>query len=98
MVLEKTKTLRKKLVTTRLENGGITGIRVEFTAPRTPQQNGKVERGFSALYNHVRSMLSQAKLEQQMKQTVWDECCNTATILDNLTVKKGSPSSSYNMV
>jgi transposase InsO family protein len=35
-------------------------IQFEFTAPSTPQQNGRVERKFSILYGYMRSILNQA--------------------------------------
>jgi gag-polypeptide of LTR copia-type len=37
-------------------------IKFEFTAPHTPQQNGKVERKFATLYGKMRAMLNAAKL------------------------------------
>jgi hypothetical protein len=40
-------------------------IQYEFTAPKTPQQNGRVERKFSILYRYMRSMLNQAKKTRQ---------------------------------
>ena len=84
-----------KGISKALIQANIKGVRMEFTSPRTPQQNGIVERAFQTLYNHVRSMLKHAKLDQNLRRSLWEECCNTATFLDNLIVKKNSEESSY---
>ena len=34
------------------------GIKFEYTAPGTPQQNGRVERKFQTLYGRIRAMLA----------------------------------------
>ncbi|MCP4748317.1 MAG: transposase family protein [Desulfobacteraceae bacterium] len=34
------------------------GIGFEFTAPNTPQQNGRVERKFTTLWGHMRAMMA----------------------------------------
>lgn len=33
------------------------GVDFEYTSPHTPQQNGKIERAFPALYGDVRAMM-----------------------------------------
>jgi hypothetical protein len=38
-------------------------LQFEFTAPGTPQENGKVERAFATLWGRTRAMLNQAKLD-----------------------------------
>jgi hypothetical protein len=43
----------------------------EFTAPNTPQQNGRVERKFATLYGKVRSMLNAAKFPQTLRHALW---------------------------
>ena len=60
------------------------GIIFEYTAPNTPQQNGRVERRFATLYGQVRSMLNGAHLNQEFRNGLWAECARTATDLDNL--------------
>ena len=59
------------------------GIEFEYTAPNSPQQNGRVERRFATLYGRVRSMLNAAQLNQEFRQGLWAECAQTATYLDN---------------
>jgi hypothetical protein len=63
-----------KIKSLRSENGGeitsdefnnfceIHGIKIHFSAPRTPQQNGVVERKNRTIQEAVRTMLNEAKL------------------------------------
>ena len=46
-------------------------IKVEYTAPGTPEQIGKVERKFSTMYSKVRAILTDAGLPQNLKQKLW---------------------------
>ena len=62
------------------------GIKFEYTAPRTPQQNGRVERKFATLYGRVRAMMNAAGLLGHLRHGLWAECAATATTLENLTV------------
>ena len=62
------------------------GSKFEYTAPRTPQQNGTVERAFATLYGKTRSMLNWGKFQDNMRSGLWAEYANTATMLDNLLV------------
>jgi hypothetical protein len=39
------------------------GVKFEFSGPRTPQQNGKVERKFQAFFGRIRAMLNSAGLK-----------------------------------
>ena len=61
-------------------------ISFEFTAPNTPQQNGKVERAFATLYGRVRSMMNGAGLTGSLRNGLWAEGAVTATLLENLLV------------
>ena len=38
-------------------------IKFEYTSPRTPQQNGQIERKFATLYGRVRAMFISAGIE-----------------------------------
>ena len=60
------------------------GLNFEYTAPGTPQQNGRVERKFAALYGRVRSMLNGARVPATMRGKMWAECAKTATSYENL--------------
>jgi hypothetical protein len=58
----------------------------EFTAPYTPQQNGKIERKFATLWGKVRAMLNSAKLPWNLRNRLWAQCANLATQLENILV------------
>ena len=58
-------------------------IKFEFTAPSTPQQNGRVERKFAILYNYMRSMLNTANLPERLRETFWAEAAKHATDIIN---------------
>jgi hypothetical protein len=63
-------------------------IKFEFSGPRTPQRNGKVERKFQTLYGRICAMLNDAGLEDDVRSGVWSECANTVTFLSNITSTK----------
>ena len=69
------------------------GIKFEFTAPNTPEQNGQVERKFATLYGPMRVMMS--AMPKQGTNTLWTEAADTATDLDNLIVRQGETKNSY---
>jgi transposase InsO family protein len=55
------------------------GYRHEYTAPRTPQQNGVVERKNRTLQELARTMLNESKLPTLL----WAEAVNTACYVIN---------------
>jgi hypothetical protein len=64
------------------------GIKLEFSGPRTPQRNGKVERKFQTLFGRIRAMLNGAGLKDDLRSGVWAECAVTVTFLSNITSVK----------
>ena len=72
-------------------------VEFEFTAPDTPQQNGKVERKFATLYGKVRSMLNRARLPERWRSGIWAEAAATATFNENLLVTKDKSKPSYEL-
>ncbi len=64
------------------------GIKMEWTAPYTPQENGVVERGFVTVRQKAVAMMAQVSLEDEFKQSLWAEALSTATTLSNITVSK----------
>jgi hypothetical protein len=58
----------------------------EFTAPDSPQQNGKVERKFATLYGRVRAMLNAAEFNWPLRHAMWAYASLHATKLDNLLI------------
>ena len=71
------------------------GIKFEYTARNTPQQNGQVERSFATLYGKIRSMLRDANMSKKDKEIYWIEAASTATKVDNLLIRKGEKGSPY---
>ena len=51
-------------------------IKFEFTAPYTPQQNGKIERNFQTLYGKIRAMLNWARLPARLRSKLWAQCAS----------------------
>jgi Reverse transcriptase (RNA-dependent DNA polymerase) len=63
-------------------------IKFEFSGPRMPQRNGKVERKFQTFYGRIRAMLNNAGLKNGVRSGVWAECAKTVTFLSNITTIK----------
>ena len=59
------------------------GIKFEYTAPGTPQQNGRIECKFATLFNRVCAMLNSGKFTLYLHSSLWAEAANTATFLEN---------------
>ena len=55
------------------------GIKREFSAPKTPQQNGVVERKNQVIQEMARVML----LNKQIPQKFWGEAVNTSCHIGN---------------
>ncbi|KAI3824291.1 hypothetical protein L1987_05744 [Smallanthus sonchifolius] len=71
------------------------GIRHEFSAPYTPQQNGVAERKNRTLIETARTMLSDAKLHV----TFWAEAVNTAChVLNRVLVVKRHNKTCYELI
>ncbi|KAI3814228.1 hypothetical protein L1987_18976 [Smallanthus sonchifolius] len=71
------------------------GIRHEFSAPYTPQQNGVAERKNRTLIETARTMLSDAKLPV----TFWLEAVNTAChVLNRVLVVKRHNKTCYELI
>jgi hypothetical protein len=71
------------------------GIQFEYTAPGTPQHNGRVELKFATLYGRVRSMLNEANLGQTRRTGIWTKAARTATLLDTVLVSASKQEASY---
>ena len=54
------------------------GIDFEYTAPGTPQQNGRVKHKFASLFNRVHAMLNGGKFTAHLQNGLWAEAANTA--------------------
>ena len=67
------------------------GIQFEYTAPGTPQRNGRVERKFTTLYGRVRTTMDHAGLPEKLRKGLWAECAQTATTIENMIVTPTNP-------
>jgi hypothetical protein len=72
------------------------GIQFEYTAPGTPQLNGRVERKFATLYGRVRAMLNGARLTKELRNGLWTEAARTASDLENTLVSSTRPVAPFN--
>ena len=70
----------------------------EFSGPRTPQRNGKVERKFQTFYGRIRATLNCAGLKDRVRHGVWAECANTVTFLSNITALKSKDVCPYQLL
>ena len=52
------------------------GTKIEYTAPFTPQQNGKIERVVPTLFSRVRASYNAAKLATKIRKLLWAEAIN----------------------
>ncbi len=73
------------------------GITFKYTAPNTPQQNGRVERKFSTLYGRMHVMMRGSGLRGLIRQRLWAEAAKTATDLSKILVKKQESQSLFQM-
>ena len=71
------------------------GLKFEYTAPGTPEQNGRVEWKFQTLYGHARAMLLGCGIKKALRNKLWSEAVNTAAELDDILVNPGETSSPY---
>jgi hypothetical protein len=63
------------------------GIKFEFSGPRTPQRNGKVERKFQTLHGNIRAISNGSDMEGELRDKIWEECVMNVTYLSNIMVK-----------
>ena len=60
------------------------GIQMEYTARKTPEQNGRVERLFQTLFGRIRSCFNGARMTKKMKLKLWAECASYVTDCHNI--------------
>jgi len=73
-------------------------IKFEFSGPRTPQQNGKVERKFQTFYGRIRAVLNHAGFENGERSGIWAECARAITFLSNITASKTKEKCPYQLL
>jgi hypothetical protein len=73
-------------------------IKFEFTAPYTPQQNGKIECKFATLWGKVWSTMNSAQLPWILRNKLWAQIAKLITQLQNILISKGGGDSPYTML
>jgi hypothetical protein len=66
----------------------------EFSGPRTPQRNGRVETMFQTLHRRIRTMLNGAGYQEEIRSGIWAKYASNATFHSNILatrVTKRSP-------
>ena len=71
------------------------GVQFEYTAPNTPQRNGRIERKFATLAGRMRAMMKYAGLPEKMSSILWAECARVAILLDNIMPDEMTNKSPY---
>jgi transposase InsO family protein len=69
-------------------------IKFEYTAPNTPQQNGKIERKFATLYGKIRSVLNAAGFPAFLHSRFWSYAAKCVTQLENTIVDSSTMTAS----
>jgi transposase InsO family protein len=66
-------------------------IQFEYTAPHTPQQNGRIEQKFATLYGKMFALTTAYQLNQKLRNDLWPHAAHLVTSLENTIVdQKGS--------
>ena len=65
------------------------GTVIEYTAPYTPQQNGKVERAFPTLFSRARASCNGAKLPTTLRKKLFCEAFRDAVQKDAILYTRG---------
>ena len=65
------------------------GTVIEYTAPYTPQQNGKVEQAFPTLFSRARASCNRAKLPTTLHKKIFCEPFRDAVQKDAILYTRG---------
>ena len=65
------------------------GTVIEYTAPYTPQQNGKVEQAFPTLFSRARASCNGAKLPTRLRKKLFCETFRDAVQKDAILYTRG---------
>ena len=79
------------------QTSGLAHIKFKYTPRDTPQFNGVVEKAFATLYGCIWSLNNAAGLTPTLRNGLWTECTNTATLMDNLMLTQGRDQPPYVM-
>jgi hypothetical protein len=62
-----------KRLAEKVEKKGLK-VNFEFTAPCTPEENGKVERTYATLCGSAKAVFNNANLTAELRSGLWTEC------------------------
>ena len=65
------------------------GITLEYTAPNTPQQNGRVEKKIHTLWQRAMTMMVNSNLTVESQGKFWAEAVACSNYLEDLVIKAG---------
>ena len=69
---------------------GEVGIMLEYTAPNTPKQNGRVEKKIHVVWQRAMTMLINANLTGSAQKDFWAEAVACSAFIEDLIIKAGS--------
>jgi hypothetical protein len=69
-------------------------IKFKYTAPNTPQQNGKIEHKFATLYEKIRSVLNAAGFQAILRSRLWSYAAKCVAQLENTIVNSSTMTAS----
>ena len=70
----------------------------QFTAPHTPEHNGRVERKYATLFGKVRAMLNEALLPPYLRNLLWARAASCASKIENIIVNQETDKSPHELV
>ena len=68
-------------------------IKMEYTAPYSPKQNGLLERAITFIMDRTRSMINSSGFDGKLCEHLWKKAEQHSVILDNLHVRTKGKSS-----
>jgi hypothetical protein len=70
------------------ESNKVLAVQFDYSGPRTPQRNGKVELKFQTLYGRIQAIMNDSEIDGEFRDGLWTECASTANYYDNLIINK----------
>ena len=68
------------------------GIILEYTAPNTPKQNGRVEKKIRIIWQRAMTMMNHANLTLESQKEFWAEAVACSAFIEDLMIKAGRTS------
>ena len=65
------------------------GITLEYTAPNTPKQNGRVEKKIHVVWQRAMTMMINANLTGEAQKDFWAEAVACSAFIEDLVIKAG---------